>query len=125
MSVKRLLLLALAVVAAAAMLLIITVRLIDPEELALLVAEQASAVVGAPVEIGTTELSILPMPSVRVRDIRVGSSEAPLAQAEEVRLRVSLLSALLGRVVLSSLEVDAPILRLELDADGRPRPEEG
>jgi hypothetical protein len=110
-------------VALVAVALVIAVRLSDPKSLIEPLLAELSAQLERPIELGELDFSILPTPAVRLGGVRVGgtSSEAPpLIEVEKVRVKVAILPLFLGRVVLRALEVDAPRIYLELDAEGRP-----
>lgn len=116
---KKILYLLGALVAVVALLLVLALVLVDAQAITRPLAARASQALGQPVELGEIDLDLFPLPAARVRSVRVGT-EPPLAEIEEVRLRVSLLALLVGRVALRALEVDAPHIRLEVDEDGRP-----
>jgi hypothetical protein len=80
------------------------------------VGARIEAMLGEPVELGAAELSLFPLPAARIRDARIGAH----FEAREVRVGVSLPALLLGRVVLRSLEVQSPRLRLPTPEDRAP-----
>ncbi len=94
---------------------------VDPAAISAALAQQAEAALGEPVELGEVDLRLFPMPAARVRDVVVGSGDQPLLRVDELRVRVSLPALLIGRVVLRALEVDHPVLLLQLDESGAPR----
>ena len=106
-----------AVMVLVALAFVLAALLIDPAVLAQTIARQASAAVGQPVSLGEVDLVLFPMPAARVKQVRIGG-EQPLAEIDEVRLRVSLLPLLLGQIVLRSLEIDAPRVRLPMGEAG-------
>lgn len=85
---------------------------------------RAEAATGRPVSIsGPVSLRLLPSPAMSAQGITVGNppgTEGQLATAERLRLRLALLPLMVGRVQISSLELDRPVLRLARLADGRP-----
>jgi len=97
-------------------------HLVDAERVGNVVALQLSNRLGRPIEVREFELGLLPSPNLRMRDVvaRAESSESPFVSAEEIRLKLSLLELLVGRVVAYSVDVDSPRLQLELDEEGVP-----
>src|SRR5262245_270054 len=78
------------------------------------------AQLGRPVTTGPVELSLLG-PGVRVRDVRVADDPrfgGEVLRAEHVIVTVRLLPALLGRYVIRSIRVDAPVVTLVRDEIG-------
>ncbi len=97
--------------------------LIDAESLRAPLRRAASDALGRDVQIGEMRLSLLPRPGVEARDVRVAGTTdtAPaFAEVEALRLRVALLPLLVGRVLVDTLEVDGPRVRVPLDASGAP-----
>jgi hypothetical protein len=122
---RRLLLIAVVVILVVAALFVAAAVALDPDALRGPLEELASERLKRPVALGEMRLDLLPMPTVRVADVRVGGERAgdpPLAEVAEIRLRPALLPLLVGRVVIRTLEVRAPVVRLALDAGGRPVP---
>ncbi len=75
------------------------------------------------VSLGKLELSLLPLPALRVEAVRVaGPTEQapPFAVVESVRIRLAILPLLVGRIGLASLDVERPQLSIPLDRRGRP-----
>jgi hypothetical protein len=96
---------------------------VEPEDLRQPLQARLGAALERPVALGEMDLAWLPLPALRVRDVRIGDpsgAELPQADVDEVRLRLAVLPLLVGRVVLAALEIDGPTLRLELDASGLP-----
>jgi hypothetical protein len=77
---------------------------------------------GQPVALGDVDLQLLPVPTVRARDVQIGAGDGrePFLRAGAVRLEVSLLGLLAGQVALGSVAIDGPHLSLEIGADGLP-----
>jgi hypothetical protein len=98
---------------------------LDPEDLRGPLATLASEQLERPVELGEMEVGLFPTPVVRVAGVRIGAERLdapPLAEVAEIRLRPALLPLLLGRVVVSTLEIREPVVRLELAGEERPEP---
>ena len=95
--------------------------LIPGERVAAAVAARAQALLGQRVSIGDVGLRFLPLPGVRLTELRVGGSgdDDALAAAAAVELRARLLPLLRGRVVIGSLALDRPRLLVEIDTAGR------
>jgi hypothetical protein len=111
---RRLALVAAIALALVAALVVAAAILVRPGDLRAPLEARLSAALGRPVALGEMDLALLP-PAVRVRDVRVAGEregEPPLAQIEEVRLRVAWLPLLAGRVVLGAVELDAPVIEL-------------
>ena len=103
--------------------IVVALALFDPDSLREPLVTRISDQLERPVELGELDLAFFPTPALRVHALRVGGSSPqalPLLEVEELRLRVALLPLLSGRVVLRALEIDAPRVHLELDAQGRP-----
>ncbi len=101
---------------------VLLVLLVDPEELREPFLERASLALGREVQLGELDLALFP-PALRARDIRVAGRAAedpPFAEVAELRLRISALALLAGRVVLRAVTVDRPRLRIPVDAEGMP-----
>jgi hypothetical protein len=113
-------LLLLALVAGGALLAAIS---IDPDDFRQPLQTRLGAALERPVALGEMDLAFLPLPALRIRDVRIADAsgaEPPLAEVDEVRLRLALLPLLVGRVELAAAELEGPTLRLELDASGLP-----
>lgn len=97
-------------------------RIVDPRDVADLLEREIERSTRAHATLGRVEFSLLPMPALRVAPLELRHAETGriIAAAQEVRLSVSLLSALFGRVILSGVELRAPRVHLALDGDGRP-----
>ncbi|MFQ5696672.1 MAG: AsmA-like C-terminal region-containing protein [Myxococcota bacterium] len=99
--------------------------LLRPDALRAPLQAALSQRLGRAVELGEMELGLWPTPRVRVGSIRVASDHPragapPLLQADRIVLRPALLPLLYGQVVVRTLEIDAPRLTLEVDAEGLP-----
>jgi uncharacterized protein involved in outer membrane biogenesis len=87
--------------------------LIDGETVRDAIGARLEATLGEPVELGAAELSVFPLPAARIRDARIGAR----LEVREIRAVVSLPALLIGRVVLRSLELESPKLRLSAPAE--------
>ncbi|MFV9875000.1 MAG: AsmA family protein [Rickettsiales endosymbiont of Dermacentor nuttalli] len=71
---------------------------------------------------GPISLSLLPIPSIKIKDIELESVEGAkhdsLLKAESISASVSILSLLQGNIEISSILIDTPILNLEQNKDG-------
>jgi hypothetical protein len=92
---------------------------VDADAIGAFVAEQASLALGEPVEFGEVDLALFP-PAAELRAVRIGKGEKPLADIDEIKVRVSIPALLIGQVVLRSVELNGPRINLELDDDGAP-----
>src|SRR5262249_58043228 len=83
--------------------------LLDAEALRAPLARAASNALGRDVELGAMRVSLLPLPSVEVHELRVAGAakgDPPFAQIAALRLRVALWPLLTGRVMVRALELD-------------------
>jgi hypothetical protein len=117
----------LAIAAGLALLVVIAagiaLYLFDPETLRAPLQKQASSALGREVTLGELSLAVLPLPAVRVTQIRVAGpkpSDPPFAEIAELRLRVAILPLLARKVVLRALELDSPHVNVPFDANGKP-----
>jgi uncharacterized protein involved in outer membrane biogenesis len=90
--------------------------LVDGDRVREAIGARLEAMLGEPVELGAAELSLFPLPTARIRDARIGAR----LEAHEIRVGVSLPALLVGRVVLRSLEIQSPQLRLSTPPDPAP-----
>lgn len=84
---------------------------------------QAAKLVGRPVAIeGNIDLSILPVPTLSVRGLRIsdefGRFESPFAEVEEFNAVLSLPPLLRGTMEAKSIVLDQPVVRLKIDDFG-------
>ena len=120
---RRVLLISGVLFALAVVGIVVALLLFDPNSLREPLVTRISDQLERPVELGELDLAFFPTPALRAHALRVGGSSPqapPLLEVEELRLRVALLPLLAGRAVLRALEIDAPRIHLELDAEGRP-----
>lgn len=111
LAAAALLLLPLGVVAAAAMFL-------PTELIARSAAARAEAALGVPVAIGELAVDFWPVPSVALRETRVGPEGAPVARVGRILLRPRLLPLLRGQVTVREIAIDRPDIRLVVDSSG-------
>ncbi|WP_280139915.1 AsmA family protein [Afifella marina] len=77
--------------------------------------EKASASLGVPVKVrGDADLSILPTPSLRLADVRIGPSDAPILMLGRLRAKVELTGLLKGEINIISVQLDRPRLMLDV-----------
>ncbi|MFI5317047.1 MAG: AsmA family protein [Myxococcota bacterium] len=120
---RRWLLVAAAALALVLILVGVALYFFDTEKLRGPLQQQASAALGRDVTLGKISLAILPLPAVRIDDVRIAGpkpSDPPLAQIAELRLRVALLPLIARKVVLRALELDSPRIHVPFDKDGKP-----
>lgn len=100
--------------------LVLTVALIPEERVANAVAQQAEEVLGEPVAIDRVGLAIFPLPGVRLSDLTVGdpADSMALARVDRAEVRVRILPLFRGRVVVRTLDLDAPRIAVEIDSGG-------
>ena len=84
---------------------------------------QAAKIVGRPVRVaGKIDLSILPVPVLNVRGLRIadefGKFDKPFAEIEGLNVILALPSLLSGTIEAKSIELDQPIIRLKIDEFG-------
>ena len=89
----------------------VLVRRVDPEFVRGALTERLEAALELPVALGPAELSLLPLPAVRIHDVQIGAEPGPSLRAPQLRAAVSLVSLLRGRAELRSIELTAPQLR--------------
>ena len=86
--------------------------------------EEASRILGRDVRVGgKVNLRLLPSPYVRFEKVRISDAGAalgePFFRAEAFTLWLSPTPLLRGAIEASELELDRPVLRLAVDAEGR------
>jgi uncharacterized protein involved in outer membrane biogenesis len=89
------------------------------------IALELSAATGRSIAIlGDVELSVLPVPTLSARDVRVanlpGGTAEDFARIGAFEIRLSVAPLLAGRVEAKSVSLVAPVIELEILADGRP-----
>ena len=85
---------------------------------------QASKLVGRPVRVeGDVDLTILPVPEVRFKRVRIesldGDAQRPFAQARAFKMVLSLAPLLRGQLEARKVELDRPVINLRYGDDGR------
>jgi hypothetical protein len=97
--------------------------LLDTPAVQAQVAQAVSHALGRPVRFASLSVSPLPLPSVRLKDLRVAEDPAfgagPFVTVGEGRIRVRLWPLLSGRVELADLTLMGPRIALVKDAAGR------
>ena len=121
--VRRLLIIAALLVVVILVGVAVALSVVDADRLREPIVSRISERLERTVELRELELIVFPLPAVRLSELRVEGStpEAPLLEVDEARLRMAFLPLFLGRVVLRAVELNAPRVRLELDAQGRPQ----
>jgi uncharacterized protein involved in outer membrane biogenesis len=89
------------------------------------IAVTLSAATGRNIAIrGDVELSVLPVPTLRARDVRVanvpGGAAPDFARIGAFEIRLSIVPLLAGRIEAKSVSLVAPVVELEILADGQP-----
>ena len=84
---------------------------------------QAAKIVGRPVRVaGNIDLTILPVPMLNVRGLRIadeyGKFDKPFAEVEELNVILALPPLLSGTLEAKSIELDQPVIRLKIDEFG-------
>ena len=97
--------------------------LLDTPAVQAQVAQAVSHALGRPVRFASLSVSALPVPTVRLKDLRVAEDPAfgtgPFVTVGEGRIRVRLWPLLSGRVELADLTLMGPRIALVKDAAGR------
>ena len=97
--------------------------LLDTPAVQAQVAQAVSHALGRPVRFASLSVSALPVPTVRLKDLRVAEDPAfgtdPFVTVGEGRVRVRLWPLLSGRVELADLTLMGPRIALVKDAAGR------
>ncbi len=96
---------------------------VKPDDLRPVLESTLEDALGRDVSLGALELSLLPLPAVRVAGVRIAGpseQEPPFAEVDSVRIRLAILPLLVGRIGLASLDVERPRLSVPLDRRGRP-----
>jgi uncharacterized protein involved in outer membrane biogenesis len=84
---------------------------------------QAAKIVGRPVRVaGNIDLTILPVPVLNVRGLRIadefGKFDKPFAEVEGLNVTLALPPLLSGTIEAKSIELDQPVIRLKIDEFG-------
>ena len=111
------------VVLLAAVAVVALPRLVDVPRVQSLVAANASNVLGRPVRFAGMSFSILPLPSVALRNLEVAEDPqfgtAPFLTLGSGRLRLRLRPLLTGRLEFAELTLDKPTITVVRDGRGR------
>ncbi len=101
---------------------VVVPALVPAEKLAAAFEAHLTRIAGAPVKVaGPAKLVMLPRPVFRLETVTVGEADrTPLLTAEAVDGRISVISALLGRVAFEDVTLVRPRANLERPTDGRP-----
>ena len=112
---------ALVVLAGAALLLL--PRLLDTPAMQAYVSQAATQALGRPVKVASLWVSVLPVPSVRLRGLQVAEDPAfgagSFLTVGEGRLGIRLRPLLSGRIELADLTLEEPRIELVEDQSGR------
>ncbi|MDZ7823203.1 MAG: AsmA family protein [Ahrensia sp.] len=82
---------------------------------------EASRILGQEVRVaGTASARLLPFPSVTFSDVRVGPVGAANITIEEFSMDAELAPFLSGEVLIFDMRLVSPVVRLDLDDEGRP-----
>jgi hypothetical protein len=96
--------------------------LVDPPSIASDVASRASAALNRQVDAGDAGIYLLPRPGLRISDVRIESPDgydgAALALFDRVRLDISPLALLRGRIEVNRVRIDGPRVNLGVDDQG-------
>ncbi len=68
-----------------------------------------------PVSIGKSSVSFFPGAAINLSAVRIGDPSNPLITAQEVSIRLSLWEAMFGRIRLSRIEFDKPVVILDYE----------
>ena len=91
---------------------------LDAERLAGALASQVEAQTGLPVQLGRAELALFPMPAAELHQVQVGGTDDPLIAADAIRVSVSPLPLLFGKVAIRTLELDRPRIVVPTNRQG-------
>ena len=85
---------------------------------------QAAKMIGRQVRIdGNVDLTILPVPELRLKGLRVaneaGNFDTPFVEAESFTMSLALGPLLSGTVDAREIQLDQPVIRFQIDANGR------
>lgn len=82
---------------------------------------EASRVLGQEVRVeGTASARLIPFPSVTFTDVRVGPRGAANISIEEFSMDAELAPFLSGEILIFDMRLVSPVIRLDLDEEGRP-----
>ena len=82
--------------------------LLEPDKLAAMLVAQVEARTGLPVELDSAGVKLFPLPAAELNGVLVGPKQEPLIAADALRVSVSPLPLLFGKVAIRSLELETP-----------------
>ncbi|WP_018688399.1 AsmA family protein [Ahrensia kielensis] len=83
---------------------------------------EASRILGQEVRVeGSASARLVPFPSVTFSDVRVGPKNAPNVTVEKFSMDVELAPFLRGEILIFDMNFVSPVVRLDLDEDGKPQ----
>ncbi|HNY66369.1 MAG TPA: AsmA-like C-terminal domain-containing protein [Deltaproteobacteria bacterium] len=91
-------------------------RKIVPTMLSANIEELLAQASGQPVSIGGSAVELFPSMAIVIRDVRVGTPDKPLVNAHRVKAHLSLWEALFGRVELTVVDLENPLIYLDYEA---------
>ena len=94
----------------------LAVRNILPTMLSANLEEILAEALRQPVSIGKSAVRIFPGAAINLSNISIGRPSKPLITAEKITVRLSLWEALFGRIHLSQVEFEKPIISLDYEA---------
>lgn len=83
---------------------------------------EATRLLGQEVRVeGSASARLVPFPSVTFSDVRVGPQNAPNVTVEKFSMDVELAPFLRGEILIFDMRFVSPVVRLDLDEEGRPQ----
>jgi len=70
--------------------------------------------------LGQAQVRLLPAPSISLDDVVIGPVDRPDLKIDRLDLKIEMTPLLKGEIRISDLRLDRPVMRLGLDAEGRP-----
>ncbi|MDH3224788.1 MAG: AsmA family protein, partial [Gemmatimonadota bacterium] len=102
---------------------VVAARGIDPDDLARWLEPRLEAATGRSVDIASARVALFPPVAVALEDVAIQNPEGmagdPFISVEELRLDVSVMQLLRRRIRVDEIRLQAPQLRVVVDADGR------
>src|SRR5919198_3953195 len=97
--------------------------LVDTPRVQALIATNAAQALGRPVKFASVHVSILPLPSVVLKNLEVADDPAfgqsPFLKIDEAQVRLRLWPLLMFRVELGDFVLKQPVIAVIQDAQGR------
>ena len=114
-----------AIVLAVVAVLVAMPRAIDWQDLKPKLGLALTSATGRTVSLdGPLSVEFLPWPALWVGDVRIanapGAATRSMLEVRRLSIRLSLKALMRGRIEISSIVLDEPLLAIEPDADGRP-----